>query len=123
VKKPKILIVEDEVITGMYLETMLKKSGITNIRRVGTGESAIKIARAECPEIILMDIRLAGKMDGLETTRHILSFCSSHIIFMTGYQIEGLKQQTADIESCSYIIKPVDIKQLIDEISALNKPE
>jgi two-component system, response regulator PdtaR len=119
VKKSRILIVEDEVITGMYLETMLRKNGLDHIRRVGTGESAIKIAREDCPDIILMDIRLAGKMDGVETAKHILSFCDSRIIFMTGYQIDGLKQQTADIKLCSYIIKPVDMNQLMQEINLL----
>jgi two-component system, response regulator PdtaR len=113
----KILIVEDEVITGMYLETMLKKSGYNVVNRVGTGEGAIRDAKTHCPHYILMDVRLAGKMDGLETAKEILSFCDTHIIFMTGYQIDGIKQQTLDIKSCSYVVKPVDIHKLISEIN------
>jgi two-component system, response regulator PdtaR len=112
----KILIVEDEVITGMYLETMLKKSGFDIIKRVGTGESAINAAQTLCPEIILMDIRLAGKMDGIETAKKIQNTCSCHVIFMTGYQIDGVRRQADEINSCSFIIKPVDINQLIDRI-------
>jgi two-component system, response regulator PdtaR len=112
----RILIVEDEVITGMYLEMILKKSGYRVISRVGTGENAIRLAKQDCPEIILMDIRLAGKMDGVEAAREILRSCKTHIIFMTGYQIEGVKQQMKDVCSCSYLVKPVDVKKLVEEI-------
>jgi CheY-like chemotaxis protein len=113
---PKILIVEDEVITGLYIESILRKAGYNKIRRTGTGESAIKIARNYSPEVILMDIRLAGKMDGLHAAKEIDSFSSSHIIFMTGYQIDGVKRQSEDLKSRSFIIKPIDINLLITEI-------
>lgn len=115
-KDLKILIVEDEVITGMYLEMMLKKEEYNIVGRVGTGEKAIKIAEANRPDVILMDIRLAGKMDGLEAARQIMAFSQCYIIFMTGYQVEGVKQEAEKIQPCAFLVKPVNIKQIVTEI-------
>jgi DNA-binding response OmpR family regulator len=113
----KILIVEDEAITAMYLQFQLKKLNYNALKPVGSGESAIKVALKENPQFILMDIGLAGKMDGIQTAREIHSFCKPHIIFMTGYHDDELRVQAKSIISSSYLTKPIGIPDIVNIIT------
>jgi DNA-binding NarL/FixJ family response regulator len=109
----KIMIVEDEAITAMYLNMRLKKLHYEVLKPIGSGENAIQIAKKERPNVILMDISLAGKLDGIQAAREIQSFCDAHFIFMSGYQDEDMRDQIRLIKSSSYLIKPIAIKDII----------
>jgi DNA-binding NarL/FixJ family response regulator len=113
IKPIKILIVEDEAITAMYLQMRLKKLSYEVLKPVGTGESAIQIAQKEHPNIILMDISLSGKLDGIQTALEILTFCDTHFIFMSGYNDEDIKEQVKLIKSSSYLMKPITIESVL----------
>ena len=91
VQQIKIMIVEDEAITAMYLLMRLKRLSYDVLKPISSGENAIQIAQKESPNIILMDIGLAGKLDGIQTAREIQSFCDAHFIFMSGYQDEDIE--------------------------------
>ena len=80
----------------MYMQQQLKGYNFNVIKPVGTGEKAIKVAQEENPEVILMDIRLASKMSGIEAAREILLFSDAYIIFMTGYLDEKYKREAED---------------------------
>ncbi|MBD3305915.1 response regulator, partial [candidate division KSB3 bacterium] len=81
----RILLVEDEVMIAMGLELELKRAGYPECQRVVSGEEALVRVAQEPPDLILMDIRLAGKLDGIETARQIQAQTDIPIIFMTGY--------------------------------------
>ena len=112
----KIMIVEDEAITAMYLLMRLKKQSYEVLKPIGSGESAIQVAKVECPNIILMDIGLSGKLDGIKTAREIQSFCDAHFIFMSGYQDEDMRDEVKFIKSSSYLTKPIGIKDIVNII-------
>ena len=59
----KILIVEDEYVTVMQLQSQLCKLGYTKVFHAASGENAIETARLKRPDLIVMDIRLIGDMD------------------------------------------------------------
>lgn len=67
----RILIVEDESIIALEMKFKLEFEGYTIVGIVATGEEAIKIAHDENPDLILMDIMLRGKMDGIEAASMI----------------------------------------------------
>ena len=117
----KIMIVEDEAITAMYLNMRLKKLSYEVLKPISSGEIAIQTAQKESPDIILMDIGLTGKMDGIQTAREIQSFCDAHFIFMSGYQDEDMKDQVKIIKSSSYLTKPIGIKDIISIIESRKK--
>ena len=117
----KIMIVEDEAITAMYLNMRLKKLSYNVLKPISSGETAIQTAQKESPDIILMDIGLTGKMDGIQTAREIQSFCDAHFIFMSGYQDEDMKDQVKIIKSSSYLTKPIGIKDIISIIESRKK--
>ncbi len=72
-EKAKILIVEHEAITAMEIQNSLKNLGYQITSIVNTGEQAIDKAVQDKPDIILMDIRTKGEMDGVEAARILKS--------------------------------------------------
>jgi two-component system, response regulator PdtaR len=112
----KIMIVEDEAITAMYLHMRLKKLSYNALKPISNGDIAIQTAKKELPNIVLMDIGLTGKLDGIQTAREIQLFCDAHFIFMSGYQDEDIRDQVKFIKSFSYLTKPVGIKDIVNII-------
>jgi CheY-like chemotaxis protein len=68
----RILVVEDEGVVAKDLQMRLRKLGYEVPTTVQTGEDAVKTARQMRPELILMDIRLKGEMDGVEASAKIM---------------------------------------------------
>ena len=81
--KAKILIVEDESVNAKLLESRVRKFGYIPIGPAQTGEAAIELAIAEYPDLVLMDIRLQGEMDGIEAAKIIKEKIQTQIIYIT----------------------------------------
>ncbi|NOZ07691.1 MAG: response regulator [FCB group bacterium] len=118
-KKPKALIVEDEFISGLLWVTIFEQKGYEICGQVGKGEEAVRIAVSEKPEVILMDIGLAGPMDGIEAANEICKSYRPKLIFMTGYSDKETMQKAKALRAAAYLTKPISTEQLeavIDEI-------
>lgn len=104
--RPRILIVEDESIVAANLQQSLVEMGYDIVDWVPTGEAAIGVAEQQAPDLILMDIRLAGPLSGIETARRIWQQLQIPVVFCTAHtDLETLKSvQTA--ESYGYVVKP-----------------
>ena len=107
-KKKKVLIVEDEIITAMYLRNVLKGMGYKICSFAVSGEKAIKIVENEHPDVVLMDVKLRGKMDGIEAAREIRSRFDIPIIYISGYPEEVVKEKTEITKSYEFLAKPFD---------------
>ena len=83
-RKIKVLIVEDEAILGLLLSRSLGRLGYEVGEPIATGEEALRRTEQEQPDVVLMDIRLAGAMDGIEAAREITARYGTPIIFMNG---------------------------------------
>ena len=110
--KIKILLVEDEFITVTLIKKRLEKNGYDVIHTAATGENAIISAKQNLPDLILMDIRLAGEIDGIETATAIKAESDIPIIFVTGYEDADIKKKSETINPLAYLIKPLDINRL-----------
>lgn len=110
----KILLVDDEVIAAMMLQTELKKHGMTNTRYVTTGEKAILSAREFPPDLILMDIRLAGQIDGIEAAREIKTTLDVPILFMTGYDDRETRDRAERIQPLAFLVKPLNFMTILE---------
>ncbi len=82
---PAILIVEDEAIVSADIASKLRKLGYDIAGSTGTGEEAIEIARRKRPSLVLMDIRLAGAMDGITAADAIRQECQMPVVFLTAH--------------------------------------
>jgi YesN/AraC family two-component response regulator len=120
-KKPSILIVEDEFLPGVHLKTVLAKEGHHVLGPATTAVDAERIALESRPEIILMDIRLAGHEDGIELARKLRETYEVAIIFMSGYQESIFKDRAMAVSPLAFLIKPVllrDLKAVIERYRA-----
>lgn len=104
--KKKILIVEDEVSFARSMQRELVFSGYNVCGLVTTGEEAIKRVNQEKPDLVIMDILLDGRVDGLEATIEIRSDSDIPILLITGYDDALLIEQIKSIKSAAYLIKP-----------------
>ncbi len=118
-KTAKILIVEDEIITAMALKQSLEDEGYEVCPLTNSGEDAIEKAESERPDIVLMDINILGKMDGIETAKEIFALFGIPTVFMTGYDENAVREKMKPATWAGYLIKPLDFRKLkptIDKI-------
>jgi diguanylate cyclase (GGDEF)-like protein/PAS domain S-box-containing protein len=108
----KILIVEDEGIVAMDIRTRLSSLGFTVVGHASSGEQAIALAEQHKPDLILMDIKIKGPLDGIETAEQIQSRQSVPIIFLTAFADEPTLQRAKVTGPSGYILKPFEEREL-----------
>ena len=108
----KILLVEDEQIVAKFTEKQLSTAGYSIVASASTGEIAIEKVRTLRPDIVLMDIKLVGSMDGIETADYIRKNYQVPVIFLTSLADDESFQRAKIAEPFGYLIKPIDLKEL-----------
>jgi len=107
-----ILIVEDDGILVAQLQDRLTGLGYTALEPVDSGEAAIAAVMARPPDMVLMDIKLAGAMDGITAAGRIQSAADIPIVYLTGYSQDLLLQQAKVTAPYGYLVKPVGERDL-----------
>ncbi len=102
----KILIVEDEAITGMDIRRALTDMGYSVVAIATTGENAVKKAGELRPDLILMDIMLAGKMNGIEAADQIKQTLRIPVVYLSAYSDDTFLAKAKVTEPYGYILKP-----------------
>ncbi len=111
-KKVRILIVEDEAIIAMEIESQLQGLGYEVTSIVDTGEKAIQKAEADKPDIMLMDIRIKGEMDGIDTAEVIRNRFGIPVVFSTAYLDEERIERAKITMPFGYVLKPIQERDL-----------
>ena len=117
--QPKVMIVEDEVIAALAAEKILKKLGYEVCGNVTSGEDALEVMDESCPDFVLMDIRLDGEMDGIETSLRMRQMRQVPVIFVTAYSDEDTRRRAQAAEPLAFINKPLDLGLLQQALSKL----
>lgn len=112
----KILIVEDEAIVAMQIEESLKHMGYEVVGVASRGNDAIRIAKDTWPDLILMDIRLEGSMDGIETADNINRHYNIPVIFLTAYSDDNTVSRVIKTSSYGFMTKPFNDRELYSNI-------
>ena len=107
-----ILIVEDEFLIADHLATMVQDMGLTVCGFADTADDAVAMADRHRPGIILMDVRLKGKKDGIDAALAIHARFPSPIIFVTGSQEPLTVARIKEDNPTAILLKPVSYKQL-----------
>lgn len=81
-KRKRVLIVEDDMIISLVIENMVKELGHEVVGKATSGDEAIRLATEHVPDLVLMDIRLKGDMDGIEWCQP-LKIASIHRLFIS----------------------------------------
>jgi signal transduction histidine kinase len=114
--KSKILIVEDESIIALDVKTSLLDAGYDVVAIAVSGEDAIALVPKHEPDLILMDIRLRGKMDGIESASEIVKISHAPIIFLTAHADKDTLDRAKLTGPFGYLIKPFEDHNLITTI-------
>lgn len=108
----RILVVEDDGIVAMGLRARLHNLGYQTPAIVPFGEEAIQKARELRPDLVLMDIKLKGSMDGIEAAQRILEEQNIPVIYMTAYADDKTLERAKVTEPYGYILKPFEEREL-----------
>ena len=103
---PRALIVEDEILIAEELKERLLLLGFSVIAAVDTGEEGIAIATRERPDLVLMDIRLKGKKDGVQATEEIRQQVDVPIVYLTAYSDRLTVSRAKRTEYDGFVLKP-----------------
>jgi two-component system, response regulator PdtaR len=107
-----LFIVEDEMIVARDIKETLLKLGYTVSGIARTGEAAVEKVAGLKPDLVLMDIHLGGKMDGIEAAEKIGLLYDIPVIYLTAYADPGLLERAKITGPYGYILKPYDEREL-----------
>jgi len=112
VTKGTILVVEDESIVAMDLQQRLIGMGYSVPATAATGHDALKKVADFHPDLVLMDIRLRGDMDGIEAAEQIRDLLDVPPLYLTAYTDEETLRRAKITEPFGYLVKPFDERTL-----------
>lgn len=115
----KILIVEDDRIIAYSLRLMITQFGYEVLGILDKGESVLEFVRQSLPDLIIMDIKLAGEMDGIEAAQEVLAQHQMPIIYLTGNSDNATLKRSLSTRSAAYLMKPITknmLRSAIEEV-------
>lgn len=119
-----IMVVEDEAIVALEIQIRLRAMGYNVCGICSSGENALELVEKMRPNFILMDIKLKGKMNGIETADIINEKYSIPSIFITAFSDESTLQQIKTSRNQNFLIKPLREEELKEAIvNLINKSQ
>lgn len=112
----RVLVVEDESIIALDIQTSLQNAGYQVVSIATSAEEAINDTAVLQPDLVLMDIRLRGTMDGVETAEQIRQTWQLPVIFLTAHADENTLVRAKKVQPFGYILKPFEDRELITMI-------
>jgi CheY-like chemotaxis protein len=112
----RILIVEDQGILALDLEDILTRLGYEVVDIVIDAEGAQQAIRKSLPDLVIMDIRLRGGIDGVEAAQRIWDEFKLPVLFLTASVDEGTLRQIRATQAVGYVTKPFRVKELREAI-------
>jgi len=119
---PRVLIVEDELLVAWHLESLTREQNLEVCGLVPDGDGAIEQAIDLEVDLVLMDIRLAGKMDGVEAARRIREQRDTPIIFITAHGDPATRAHIDRmVPGAPVLAKPITAARLKEAIAQVMK--
>ncbi|MBT3368086.1 MAG: response regulator, partial [Nitrospina sp.] len=110
--KPRILVVEDDGVVARDIQNSLKNMGFEVCAIVPSGQKALQKAREDSPDLVLMDIKLKGDMNGTEAAGQIRAQFDIPVVYLTAYADEDILDRAKITEPFGYIVKPFEDREL-----------
>jgi len=111
-EKPSILIVEDEFIVARDIRARVVRQGYGVTEVVSTGEEAVELVGRKRPDLVLMDIKLGGAMDGVEAAERIRELYGVPVVYLTAYADDVTLQRAKVTDPFGYLLKPFEEREL-----------
>jgi two-component system, response regulator PdtaR len=115
-RPPLILIVEDEALVASYIREVLEESGFVIAGVASSGPEAISLATATPPDLALVDIKLAGPMDGIEVAELMRRRFNTYSIFLSGVADPETMERARNVEHMGFLEKPFRPSQVFNAL-------
>jgi DNA-binding response OmpR family regulator len=112
VKSDRILIVEDDFLIASQMETALTDEGFEIAGTAGTGKEALQLAETQSPTLVVMDIRLAGDRDGIDTALELFRLHGIRCIFASAHSDYDARRRAAPAAPLGWLQKPYTMASL-----------
>lgn len=106
-RRHELLIVEDEGVTALHLREHMQKLGYKVTDVAGSGEQALRILEQRHPDLVLMDIRLAGDLSGTQTARIIDERFRIPVVYMTAHNDQATLEEINETGGYGFVTKPI----------------
>lgn len=116
----RILIVEDEAIIAKDICHVLTKLGHTVLSIVSSGEESVLAAATRRPDVVLMDIRLKGKMDGVHAAKMIQTRYRIPVVYLTAFSDRETVDQAWSTKPLAFLQKPFEEQDIETVLAGLN---
>jgi CheY-like chemotaxis protein len=114
--KGKILVVDDDRLVLATLTHGLSQAGYEVID-ADNGDDAILLAREHQPELALLDIRMEG-MSGFDVAAYLREYCQIPFMFLSAFSDDETMRQVKELGAVAYLVKPLDIRQIVPAVEA-----
>ncbi|GAA0880712.1 hypothetical protein GCM10009119_36820 [Algoriphagus jejuensis] len=108
----KILIVEDDSVSALLLQRALEKNSHQIVGIADTGEQALELLKENFVDIVMMDINLAGELDGIKTTEIINEKYDIPVVYLSASSDAETLNKVVGTNPSAYVIKPFNIREL-----------
>jgi response regulator NasT len=114
--KGKILVVDDDRLVLATLTHGLAQAGYEVID-ADNGDDAILLAREHRPDLALLDIRMEGK-SGFDVAAYLREYCQMPFMFLSAFSDDETVRQVKELGAVAYLVKPLDIRQIVPAVEA-----
>lgn len=112
-KTTGVLIVDDDFLIGMQSESALANAGFRVVGIANTAEEAVVLARAHNPVLALMDIRLAGRRDGIDAAGELFRELGIRCVFATAHDNQHMRARAEPFAPLGWLTKPYTMASLV----------
>ena len=113
----RVLVVEDEGITALHLQSALEDAGYEVTFTAMSGEEALEYVEEILPDVVLLDIKLAGELDGIQTGREIRkNHAQIALIYISSYSQQNIRDLAEETNPSGYLVKPITKEALLEAV-------
>ncbi len=116
ISRGKLLVVDDDRLVLATLTHGLAQAGF-EVFDADNGDDAILLAREHRPDLALLDIRMQGK-SGFDVATYLREYCQTPFMFLSAFSDEATVKQVHDLGAVAYLVKPLDIGQIVPAVEA-----
>lgn len=116
----KVLVVEDDYILALVQQKFLEKMGFEVAASVTNGLDAIEAVKKHSPDVIIMDIRINGDLDGIQTMYEIQKFSNVPVIYSSGNSESSIIEKAKGTNMKAFFVKPINYEDLEGVINSLD---
>jgi response regulator of citrate/malate metabolism len=117
----RILIVENDLLLALINKRYCEMLGHIVVASTRDGKSSIEAVKVHQPDVILMDIKIDGPLNGIETMHEIRKFSDVDVIYFTGNSEASVKAKAAETNMIAFYVKPIALEDLKSILSYKKK--